>query len=140
MADVKISGMTPGTALTGAELFESVQTAATVSLTAPQIKAYSNQSGYTYNVPITGFSLTIGAAIQVLVLNPAGVLATGTVILPVAPLDGDQVRISTTQTITALTLTPSGTQTIANAVTTLAGDGFVAYLYSTAQNKWFRVG
>jgi len=132
VADVKISGMTPGTALTGAELFESVQTAATVSLTAPQIKAYSNQSGYTYNVPVAAFSL--------LVLNPAGVLATGTVILPVAPLDGDQVRISTTQTITALTLTPSGTQTIANAVTTLAGNGFVAYLYSTAQNKWFRVG
>ena len=58
MADVKISGMTPGTALTGAELFESVQTAATVSLTAPQLKAYTNQSGYTYNVPIAGFSLT----------------------------------------------------------------------------------
>lgn len=40
MANVKITDMTPGAALGGTELFESVQGAATVSLLASQLRTY----------------------------------------------------------------------------------------------------
>lgn len=40
MPDVKISGMTPGAALDGSELFEMVQAAATVSTDADAIKTW----------------------------------------------------------------------------------------------------
>ena len=42
MADIKITDLPSGISLTGSELFESVQTASSVSLTADQIKDFSN--------------------------------------------------------------------------------------------------
>ena len=41
MADVKITDMTPGVALSGSELFEMVQSAATASVTATQIQTFA---------------------------------------------------------------------------------------------------
>lgn len=42
MANVKITDLTPGTALSGTEVFESVQSAASVKLTADQIKTFTS--------------------------------------------------------------------------------------------------
>ena len=42
MADIKITDLPSGISLTGSELFESVQTASSVKLTADQIKEFSN--------------------------------------------------------------------------------------------------
>jgi hypothetical protein len=42
MANVKITDLTSGSALIGTELFESVQTAASVKLTSTQLKTFSN--------------------------------------------------------------------------------------------------
>ena len=46
MANVKITDLTSGSALIGTELFESVQTASSVKLTASQIKEYVLDNGY----------------------------------------------------------------------------------------------
>ena len=139
MANVKISGMTAGTALTGTEAFESVQSGNTRQLTALQIKAYTDKASYTYNVPVTGFSLTIGAAVQYLILDPAGTLATGTITMPASPTDGFLVGFSSTKIVTALTLTPGTGQTIPNAPTSLAAGVGLTFLYRSANATWYRV-
>jgi hypothetical protein len=46
MANVKITDLTSGTTLIGTELFESVQTASSVKLTASQIKQYVLDNAY----------------------------------------------------------------------------------------------
>ena len=40
MANVKITDLTPGVALVGTELYEAVQSAASVSITSDQIKTF----------------------------------------------------------------------------------------------------
>lgn len=42
MANVKITDLTPGVALVGTELFEAVQSAASVSLTSAQVKTFTS--------------------------------------------------------------------------------------------------
>ena len=139
MANVKISGMTVGATLTGTEAFESVQSGATVQLSATQIKAYTDRSTYTHNVPVTGFSITIGAAIQYLILEPVANLATGTIIMPASPTDGYSVGISCTKNVNALTLTPNTGQTIANIPTALAAGVGITFLYRAANATWYRI-
>ena len=139
MANVKISGMTAATALTGTEAFESVQTSNTRKVVATQIKTYVDNAAYTYNVPLTGFALTIGASIQYLILEPAGVLATGTITMPASPTDGYRVGFTSTQVVTALTLTPNTGQTIRNSPTALAAGVGVTFLYRSANATWYRV-
>ena len=46
MADVKITELPPGTALNGTELFESVQDATSVRLSAAQIAAYVESEAF----------------------------------------------------------------------------------------------
>jgi hypothetical protein len=135
----KISAMTPGAALSGTELFESTQSGSTVSLLASQVKTYVDKESYTYNVPSTGFSLTIGAGVQQLILNPAGVLATGTITMPAAPADGFVVTISSTQVVTALTLNPNSGQTLSANTTALAASTSVRYIYVSSVTKWFKL-
>lgn len=99
-------------------------------------KGVSDQS-YSLQVVINGFNITIGAGVQTLLLNPSTTLPTGIVTTPVSPIDGQIIRVGTTHTITALTVSPSGGQTIVNPPTTLgAGQGFELQ-YNSAGSKWF---
>lgn len=138
MANVKISGMTPGTALTGTEAFESVQNGDTRQLLASQIKTYVDKATYTYNVPVTGFSITITDGTQFLILNPAGNLASGTITLPAGPLDGESLTISCTHNVSSLTLTPGAGQTIANTSSSLNAGVGISFLYRSANATWYR--
>lgn len=98
----------------------------------------ANYSGNPVQVPVTGFNITIGNSSPVLTLNPAGTLATGTVVMPKVPADGMPVEVSSTQIITSFTLSPSAGQTIKNVPTALAaGIGF-AYYYNASLSTWFR--
>ena len=92
---------------------------------------------YDYQVPTTGFSYTFAAGTQVLVMNPAGTLATGTITMPASPADGMTITFSSTQTITALTVSANTGKTINNAVTTLAAGQSASYVYRTASTAWF---
>lgn len=102
-------------------------------LAALPVAAYSRQ------VPLTGFSLTIGPGVGYLVLDPAGTLATGTVTMPAAPADGQTAGVASSQTITALTVSANAGQTISNAVTTLAPGGVAAYVFVKSNTKWYRI-
>jgi len=90
-------------------------------------------------VPTTGFSITIGNNTTSLCLNPAGTLATGTITMPATPIDGQQIRISSTQTVTGLTLSPNTSQTIGGTapITLTAGPlGTLRYIYHLAGTVW----
>jgi hypothetical protein len=92
---------------------------------------------YDYQVPTTGFSYTF-STYNVLILNPAGTLATGTITMPANPADGMTVTFSTTQTITSLTISANSGQTINNASFLPFGAGLSAsYIYRAASTAWF---
>ena len=94
---------------------------------------------YDYRTPVTGFSYTFDPSSlgTVLVMNPAGTLATGTLIMPASPADGMTIRFSSSQIITALTLSGNGAS-IVSAVTTLAAGGGAVYLYRLTNTTWYR--
>lgn len=92
---------------------------------------------YDYQVPTTGFSYTFAAGTTVLVMNPAGTLATGTITMPAAPADGMVITVTSTQPITALTVNANTGQTINNGGTLgLQAGGTLAYMYNLANTKW----
>lgn len=93
-----------------------------------------------YQVPVTGFSITASASDNVILLEPAGTLASGTVIMPASPKDKQVVRIATTATITALTVSANTGQTLKGAVTTLAANGFASWIYRSTNTTWYRIG
>lgn len=90
-------------------------------------------------VPLTGFSIAMTPTDKVLMLKPAGVLATGTVVLPASPYDGQSVQISSTKTITGFTLSPNDGETVFNAPTTLVGGSGFHYFYRATDNSWYRL-
>lgn len=92
-----------------------------------------------YQVPLTGFSITMTVSQSVVSLNPAGTLATGTIVMPPTGFDGKTVTIFSTQIVTALTLSTSNSATFAPAaVTALAANVPVSYVYDLANNQWHR--
>lgn len=90
--------------------------------------------------PLTGVSITIGAGVSQLVLDPAGTIAALTVVLPTAAqlIDGQEFKMSSTQTVTTLTITAgSGTTIVSTAITTLGPTtAAVDLIYHAATAKW----
>lgn len=103
------------------------------------LRTVTDYASASRQVPTNGFSITYAVGIQVLTLDPAGVLATGTVTMPTQPYDGQRVEGSTTQTITAFTLSPNTGQTVKNAPTTLAAGSGYAYYYNLPLTTWYRI-
>lgn len=97
-------------------------------------------SDTSYQTPLTGFTITVSNTTGTLVLDPAGTLASGTITMPTSPTDKQIVRISSTQTITALTVSANTGQTIKGAVTTLAANGFASWIYRSTNTTWYRIG
>ena len=91
---------------------------------------------YDYQTPTTGFSYTFAAGTQVLVINPAGTLATGTITMPAAPVDGMTITFSSSQRITALTMSGNGAS-ISGAITFLPALSGVTYVYRATGTTWY---
>jgi hypothetical protein len=75
---------------------------------------------YSYQVPLTAFSITPANGISYLLLNPAGTLATGTLTMEAQPSDGQRFSIFTSQTQTAITVQANTGQTLDAGVIGLA--------------------
>lgn len=98
-------------------------------------------ASYIVEAPVTGFSIQIPNGVSSLILNPAGVLATGTVHLPTNPVDEQIVTINTMQAITALSLAATFPAIIIGAPAPTAFPQFgTSFQFSTSQNTWFRYG
>jgi hypothetical protein len=93
---------------------------------------------YDYQVLTTAFTYTFAAGTTVLVINPAGTLATGTITFPASPADGMTVIFSSTQAITALTLAGNG-KTIVSAVTALLANQAASYVYRLSNTSWYPI-
>ena len=91
---------------------------------------------YDYQVLTTGFSYTFAAGTQVLVINPAGTLATGTITMPAAPSDGMTITFISTKQITALTMSGNGA-TLVSGVTALNVNQAVSYIYRATGTSWY---
>lgn len=89
--------------------------------------------------PLAGFSISMSSTDKILMLTPAGVLATGTIVLPSSPYDGQPVQVSSTKTVTSLNVSPAGTETVFNAPTTLAGGAGFSYFFRSSDNAWYRL-
>ena len=95
---------------------------------------------YAQVVPVTGFTQLIPNGTGLLLLHPAGVLASGTVTLPAQASDGFEQQILTSQTVTALTVAPSSGQTIVGVTSFgLTAGTKVMYRFVAATSTWYKM-
>jgi hypothetical protein len=88
--------------------------------------------------PTTGATVAVTSGRNIiLIVNPAGTIATLTINMASTPTDGDQVTVASTQIVTALTM---GNGTFVGALTRLAVAGFATYIYHSSIGKWLRIG
>jgi len=92
---------------------------------------------YDYQVLTTGFGYTFAAGVQVLVINPAGTLATGTVTMPAAPADGMTITVESTQQVTAITVNANTGQSIVGAAVQLIPNQPLSWVYRLANTTWY---
>lgn len=94
--------------------------------------------------PTTGFNIAVQqvSSSTWLLLTPAGTLATGTITLPLNSVtpDGQELLVTSTQVITALSVSLNGAAAANGFPTTLAANGFFRMRYRQADNSWYRVG
>ena len=94
--------------------------------------------------PLAAASIQIPSNVQKLQLRPAGTLATLTIVMPQNATEGSVVTISSSQILTALTISPYAGQSIVDAPTTLAAQGSVEFTFNQtasagfAANTWYR--
>ena len=91
---------------------------------------------YDYQVLTTGFTYTFAAGTQVLVINPAGTLATGTITMPASPSDGMTITVESTQQVTALTMSGNG-GTVVGAAVQLIPNQPLSWVYRSANTTWY---
>lgn len=95
-------------------------------------------------VPTTGFSIAVATPVsqqQWMLLQPAGTLASGTIVLPLntSTPDGTEVLITSTQTITALTVSLNGATAAFNSPTSLPAGVAVRLRFYQSTNSWYRI-
>lgn len=96
--------------------------------------------GYDRVVATNGGSHTVANHASSLILNPAGTIASFTATMPASPYDGQVLVISTSQTVTALTLSGNTGQTVNGALTTLTASAPAQYQYIATDTAWYRIG
>lgn len=119
----------------------------TVALLVEHILSSGNLSSKLvsqYASPTTGstVSITDSSDNAHLILTPAGTLATLTVQLPAVAsvVDKQEIVVTSTQIITALTVDINGATNIFGAPTTLTAGGFFKLKYDAVLSNWNRVG
>lgn len=99
--------------------------------------ASPNASGFTVLIapPVAGQSMY-------LLLTPLAGYAAGTITLPqqATCVDGQEVLVSTTQLVTALTVGGNGATAVNGAPTTLAANAFFRMRYDAIAKSWYRAG
>ena len=101
--------------------------------------------GTTYGVQtanvVNGGSTQIWSNIGFAMLRPnAGTISTHTIIMPATPMNGQSIRIGFANTITTLTQSGSGTQTVNGAFTTANTTFGGTWVYESSTDAWYRVG
>lgn len=91
----------------------------------------------------TGFSIQVNNTSENthLIISPTGAFAAGTVVLPAFAnlIEGQQVMVTCTQAVTALTVTTSGSSVIGAPASLVANQSFMLK-YDSASTTWYMVG
>lgn len=142
--------------LTGAEVVNAdtgVATPATANVPVPSLASgvfnyVGSAALQPANLAATG-TFTIPNLVNTVILDPTGTLSSATITLPSAPLDGQILRIVSSQAVTpTLVVTASSAQAstlkIKNAptalgTTTATGPWSASFIYNLGQNTWFRL-
>lgn len=76
-----------------------------------------------------------------LILNPLAVYAAGTITLPAVAnaVDGQEIMVSSTQTVTALTVNGNGAVAVYGAPVTLSANGSFTLRYYATQKIWYNI-
>lgn len=137
---VSVAGVQAGTngdiSLTAANI-GALAVSDTVSLIATQFDvANANTSTFQYATPTTGQTVTANGA-KYLVINPSGSLLALTIAFPSSPTNGQLFSISSTQVVTTLTLTSSGT--VDGTLTGIAANGTAGWIWVATISSWVKV-
>ena len=96
-----------------------------------------------YSVPLTGATLSDDGNTynKWLIIQPLGTIAALTVTFPSqgVAIDGQEIALNSTQTITALTIVAAGS-TVIGANSGLSTTTPIVFKYNQALNVWFRFG
>lgn len=91
----------------------------------------------------TGFSVTVSPPVEGvsvhLLMTPLAGYAAGTVVLPAAPQDAQEVLVTSTQSVSTLTVSGNGA-TVNGAPTSLSANGFFRLRYDQINNTFYRIG
>jgi hypothetical protein len=91
----------------------------------------------------TGFTVTLtdSSSSLWLVLTPSGTMATGTITLPAVAncVESQEILVSSSQTVTALTIGLNGALAV-GAPTTITAGGFFRLRFEPILKTWYRVG
>lgn len=94
----------------------------------------------------TGFSVLINPIQSgqnvYLLMTPTGAFAAGTITLPFlsTAADGQEVLVTSTQAVTALTVNGNGAVAVNGAPTGLSDNGFFRLRYDGITQSWYRIG
>jgi hypothetical protein len=97
---------------------------------------YAAPASTGFTVPITDSSASVW-----LVLTPSATLAAGTITLPAVAncVESQEVLVSSSQIVTALTINTNGAN-IVGAPTTIVVGGFFRLRFEPVLKTWYRVG
>ena len=94
------------------------------------------------NSPVTGATITQpdDSTNQWAILTPAGTIATLTIVLPAVAnlVDGQEILVTSSQIVTALTLNLNGA-TSADGVTAMTANGQFKLKYNLQTTSWYKV-
>jgi hypothetical protein len=93
---------------------------------------------YSYQQPASGATLTALAYLAAYVIDPATTLSALTIVMPPSANDGQFFELSTTQAVSALTVSPAAGQTVKGGSLLLAANGGCGWRYRAANSTWYR--
>jgi hypothetical protein len=92
-----------------------------------------------YQIDTSGAGFTINNSVGSVILNNSALVATATITMPAAPVDGQYVTITCTSFgVTALTIAPNGSQTVYGAPTSLSPTTPIKYQWVNSISGWVR--
>jgi hypothetical protein len=107
-----------------------------------QIVTQLANMNYVVIAPATGFSYQIPVKVDLLIVDAGATLASGTVILPGSPKDGQVCGITSRYNITALTVSAASGQTVTNPPTSLlvstTAPFSYEFVYNASRSLWYR--
>ena len=100
----------------------------------------AGMEAYSYQSPVTAFTITVPNGISFLYLNPAGTLATGTLTMPASAGDGQRFCLQDTQTQTAITISANTNQSLGglSTPTALVAGTRYCWFYNLPLATWLR--